>query len=151
MEKDKLRKIALNDYMLILYYYLLFYAIYPIGFMFRKFDLASNNKIYLILVFTYLIIVYIFIPLFLLLKAIMCYKNYSLANFINIFIKTFLIAVPLSILFVLGLYALGHYEETFSIFLKSMPIGMIIATFVGLIAIGLNSIYILILRILNKA
>lgn len=96
-------------------------------------------------------ITHIILPLFLIGWAISLHKNYSLKNFLNIFFVSFLVSIPTIHFIMQGFASMGRQEITFEVFLKLLIPSAIIAIFAGLIGLILNSVYILVLRILKKA
>lgn len=100
---------------------------------------------------TYFVVTHAIIPLILFGWAITLYKKYSLSSFVNIFFASFLIALPLVQFLLLGFAATGGGEVTSKVFLISFIPAGVIALAGGLIGLLLNSVYILILRLMGKA
>ena len=148
MKKYFPEKIIKSIYFYIFAYYLLIMSFLPISVQITK--ISSNDYISSSLLNIYILAVFAIVPLIIFFTNIFRYKNYSFANFLNIFIPSFLIAFPVGIIFQLSLFTLGHHEWTWNVVLQSSKLGFSLGGFAILIGLFLNSVYILIYRLIKK-
>lgn len=142
----KSTKITNNIFFQILCYYIIFYAILLIG----KLFILTNFTPHFTVVKIYLFIFYILVPSFLIYKIISLYKNYSIKNIASIFFAGFLVSLPFFHFYIIGLGLMGGGEITLKAFFLPIPFAAIGGVFAGLIGLLLNSVYILIYRVVKK-
>jgi len=99
----------------------------------------------------YFILIYFVLPPILFGWAISLYKKYTFFNLLNIFFASFLIFIPLVHFLLIGFSSMEGAEVPLNQFLFLFFPAIIFSIFGGLIGLLLNSVYILILRILKKA
>jgi hypothetical protein len=100
----------------------------------------------------YLVIVYVMIPVAILVVSAFWYKTYTLTGLLNVFFSSFLLAIPSVHLALFGHNTIDWGSTLLGQnFFHYLTVAVALSTLAGLLGLLLNSIYILIFRLLKKA